>query len=295
VREFLFEKLRWYGIDPGWFQSYFTYRCHFVKGNDGSQSQVQFTIRGTGQGTILGPILFSIYVNDLPSVIRFCLCILFADDTQLCIAGDPRRIDLLLEKVRSDLIAVMDWMKCNGMSLNVSKTQLIVIGNASNVARVGQVSIDVNGTVIVSTDCIKSLGLYKDSNLSWNQHINSLSRRYHFMAKSLYPLKPVLSSINMLRIIEACLISLTNYMVIIWGNASESNIRIIDRCIRSSARALLSKSKYDRILSDIYEQLHWLLPADSHIYFSLCLIYKILKRQCIPYFNGTLRPNLGLA
>jgi hypothetical protein len=58
-------------------------------------------------------------------------------------------------------------------------------------------------------------------------------------------------------------------MVIIWGDASKSNIRIIDRCIRSSARVLLSKSKYDRTLSDIYEHLQWLLPADSHICFSL--------------------------
>jgi hypothetical protein len=89
----------------------------------------------------------------------------------------------------------------------------------------------------------------------------------------------------MLRIIEACLISLTNCMVIIWDNASKS----------SSARVLLSESKNDRILSDIYEHLQWLLPADLHVYFSLCLIPKILKRQCLPYFNGTLRPNLGLA
>jgi hypothetical protein len=101
-------------------------------------------------------------------------------------------------------------MTANGMTLNVAKTQLIVIGNASNVARVGQVSLEVNGTVILSSDCIKSLGLQIDSKLSWSQHINSLSRRYHFMAKSLYPLKPLLNSINFFRIIEAYLISLSN-------------------------------------------------------------------------------------
>jgi hypothetical protein len=224
VREFLYEKLQWYGIDPAWFKSYFEYRCHFVKGRNGSPSQVQFTIRGTGQGTILGPIIFCIYINDLPSVIKYCLCILLADDTQLCIAGDPRKIGSLLERVRLDLLAVVEWMSENGMALHVSKTQLIVVGNASNVARVGQVSLDINGTVILSSDCIKSLGLQIDSKLSWSHHINSLSRCFHFMAKSLYPLKPVLSIMNFMRIIEACVICLTNYMVFIWGNASTSNI-----------------------------------------------------------------------
>jgi hypothetical protein len=101
------------------------------------------------------------------------------------------------------------------MTLNVSKTQLIVVGSASNVARIGQVSLDINGTVILSSDCIKSLGLQIDSKLFWSHRINSLSRRFHFMAKSLYPLKPVLSLVSFTRVIEACLISLTNYMVIV--------------------------------------------------------------------------------
>jgi hypothetical protein len=238
----------------------------FVKGKDGSRSQVQFTIRGNGQGTILGPLVFSLYINDLPKVIRFCLCILFADDTQLCIAGDPRNIKVLLEKVRLDLLEVFAWMTENGMTINVAKTQLIVIGNAANVARVGQVSIEINGTVINSTDCIKSLGLHIDSKILWTNHINSLSRKYHFIAKSLYPLKPVLSQINMLKIIEACLLSLANYMIVVWGNASKENLKIVERCIRSSARFLLSKRKHDRILRDIYENLSWLLPLDSHKY-----------------------------
>jgi hypothetical protein len=179
--------------------------------------------------------------------------------------------------------------------VSLSKTQLIVIGNASNVARVGQVSLEVNGTVILSSDCIKSLGLQIDSKLSWSQHINSLSRRYHFMAKSLYPLKPLLSSINFFRIIEACLISLSNYMIVVWGNSGKENIRIVERCLRSSARILMSKRKHDRVLKDLYGNLGWLMPSDSHKYFSLCLIYKILKLECIPYFRGVLSPNLGLA
>jgi hypothetical protein len=99
---------------------------------------------------------------------------------------------------------------------------------------------------------------------------------------------------RMLKIIEACLLSLANYMIVVWGNASKENLKIVERCIRSSARFLLSKRKHDRILRDIYENLSWLLPLDSHKYFSLCLVFKILRLKCIPYFNDILCPNLEL-
>jgi hypothetical protein len=87
----------------------------------------------------------------------------------------------------------------------------------ANIARIGQVSIEVNGIVINISDCVKSLGIEIDSKLSWVKHINFISRKYHFMAKSLYPLKPVLSEGNMQKIVEACLISFVNYMVVLWG------------------------------------------------------------------------------
>jgi hypothetical protein len=169
----------WYGIDREWFQSYFSYRCQIVKGVDGKNSKTNFRIHGTPQGSVLGPILFSIYINDLPEVVKYSILILFADDSQLCIAGQPRLINVLLEKVRQDLMSVICWISRTGMRLNISKTQLIVIGNASKVARVGQVSIELDGVTILSTDSIKSLGLVIHSRLSWTQHINKVSRSYH--------------------------------------------------------------------------------------------------------------------
>jgi hypothetical protein len=84
-------------------------------------------------------------------------------------------------------------------------------------------------------------------------------------------------------------------MIVVWGNSCKENIRIVERCLRSSARILMSKRKHDCILKDIYENLSWLMPSVSHKYFSLCLIYKILKLECIPNFRCILSPNLGLA
>lgn len=90
------------------------------------------------------------------------------------------------------------------MKINTSKTQLIVLCNSYNVSQIGQISLEFDGSTIVSQDCIKTLDLKLDSKLSWYDHINGLSKKYHFVAKSLYPLKPVLSLQNYLKIATVC-------------------------------------------------------------------------------------------
>lgn len=118
-----------------------------VKGDDGKLSQVRFTIRGCPQGSIMGPWCFKIYINDLPKVVRNSLCIIFADDTQLIIAGPVHTLPQLISKLKSDLIAILDWMDNNGMTLNLGKTQLILIGSTSNLSKVGVVEFEVNITI----------------------------------------------------------------------------------------------------------------------------------------------------
>jgi len=289
IREFLLEKLTWYGIDPKWFRSYMSYRCQFVKDQDGNRSEIKFTVRGTCQGSSLGALIFTMYINDLPLVIRNCICILFADDTQICVSGSPKNLPTLVDKITEDLKSIINWMTLNGMQLNVEKTQLILLGNAVNVSRIGQITINIDGKTIQSSDTIKSLGLTIDAELKWLTHINKLSRSYHLTAKSLYPLKRILSTDNFIKIFNACVLSLCNFMSIIWGTASKSSLKIIEKNIRTSARIILGKRKYDPIKDDIYGRLGWFLPKDSYDYSALCLIFKITKTEEIPYFRNTLK------
>jgi len=165
VREFFLTKLGWYGINPEWFRSCLTGRCQYVKGDNGMMSVVMETKRGCPQGSVNGPLIFSIYINDLPLVIQHCLTFLFADDTQLCISGKPNQLEQMKKNLVEDLMSTLDWMTKNGMTLNVHKTQLIVLGNAYNVSQIGQISLEVNDSIIVSRDSLKSLGLTIDSKL----------------------------------------------------------------------------------------------------------------------------------
>lgn len=286
VREFLLEKLRWYGIDPKWFSAYLSYRSQVVKGANGKLSHVKFTIHGCPQGSVIGPLIFCVYVNDLPLVIKNCLTILYADDTQLCI-GPPSSLNFLIRKVESDLLAVQNWMVGNGMKINVKKTQLIILGNAHNVAKIGQITINFDGVTITSQSTIKCLGLKIDSKLSWYDHINDLSRKCHFVAKSLHPLRPIISMQNYLKIMNACVISLVNYMVAIWGTAAKKHLRIIESCMRKSARNILGMRKFDPVSDYMHTKLKWLLPQENHFYRINLFIFQVSQRK-LPYFNDFL-------
>jgi hypothetical protein len=91
-------------------------------------------------------LIFSLYIKDLPTVVRHCLCILFADDTQLIISGDPRNINSLILKLQHDLSSIIKWMDENGTKLKTDKTQIIALGSAANVAKIGQTTVEIGGS-----------------------------------------------------------------------------------------------------------------------------------------------------
>jgi retron-type reverse transcriptase len=289
IREFLLNKLKWYGVDTKWYESYLSYRCQYVKSEKG-KSSVKFTIRGCPQGSVQGPLIFNIYINDLPLVVKNCICILFADDTQLFIAGKPNQLPKLIRKLEFDLQNVLKWMNENGMKLNVAKSQFIVLGNGHNLSKIGQVQINIDGTVITSQDTFKSLGLTVDSGLTWVDHINRLSRNLHLSARSLYPLRHLLTDNQFILVFNAGVISKCNYMSLLWGAANKTNCYVIERRIRQAARIILSKRWCDPVRSDIHSYLGWFLPHELYTFNLMCFTYKTIHSQSTcSYFGDAFR------
>ena len=117
----LIEKLRRYGIRGialNWFKSYLTNRSHFVKYKNYSSASSDM-ICGVPQGSVLGPLLFIIYTNDLPNCLKTCKCILFADDTT--IYKKSSNLSELYSTLNTELNALADWFRANKLSLNVGK------------------------------------------------------------------------------------------------------------------------------------------------------------------------------
>ena len=117
----LLQKLQHYGIRGSalkWFQSYLSDRCQYVTYN-GQESSKKAINCGVPQGSILGPLLFIIYINDLSNVCNHMMSLLFADDTNLFVSG--KDVIKLQQEVEMDLNKISEWLKINKLSLNIKK------------------------------------------------------------------------------------------------------------------------------------------------------------------------------
>ena len=122
----LLDKLYHYGVRGcayHWFQSYLSNRSQRVT-YDGVKSSLGFIKCGVPQGSILGPLLFLLYINDLSSVCKHAFPILFADDTNLFLSGKDG--SSLSQTMTSELAQISDWLKANKLSLNIKKTHYML-------------------------------------------------------------------------------------------------------------------------------------------------------------------------
>ena len=186
----LLEKLFHYGIQGSaysWFQSYLSNRSQCVT-YDGVESSLGSIKCGVPQGSILGPLLFLLYINDLSFVCKYTFPVLFADDTNLFLSG--KDVSSLSQMMTSELGEISEWLKVNKLSLNIKKTHYIVFSGGKRPPNALDIKID--NQEISRVLKTKFLGVVVDCKLSWKEHIAyitgkiargigviSKARRYH--------------------------------------------------------------------------------------------------------------------
>ena len=175
----LLEKLELYGIRGNclsWFQSYLKDR-KFKVGINKNYSTVRTINIGIPQGSILGPLLFIIYNNDLPSVTNILKTTLFADDTNFSI--EHKNYDHLVPTLNSELRNITNWTVSNRLTINTSKTEMLFFSNRRNVL-INDEQINLNGDWIKFVDHARFLGVRIDDKINFRYHINYLAPRITF-------------------------------------------------------------------------------------------------------------------
>ena len=219
----LIEKLDHYGIRGNmlnWFRSYLYDRKQYVVVNSTSSSSK--TIKyGVPQGSILGPLLFLIYINDMPQISNVAKFIFFADDANIIITADT--ITELINKVNTLLIEINAWVSTNGLKMNLKKTKYMIFGNTANYME--DIVILFNNTVIERCCHEKFLGIILDEKLNWNEHRKLLAAKISRNAGIIYKLRDIVPD-NVLRTLYYSFIqSHLGYCSSTWGMTTKNKLK----------------------------------------------------------------------
>ena len=162
--------------------------------NGGSSDLLDISC-GVPQGTILGPLLFLSCINDLPNCLESCTTRLYADDTSLTVSGT--QFQDIEEVMNSDLRHVSTWLIANRLSLNILKSEFMIIGSRQRIASLnGNINLSVNGTSLNRAKHTKCIGVHIDENITWAEHVNNLTKKVVCAISALRQVSPTLALDN---------------------------------------------------------------------------------------------------
>lgn len=278
----LLEKLKTYGFSNlalKLMQSYLSDRKQSVEYKS-TLSDLSTIKTGVPQGSILGPLLFIIYVNDLASASDLFEPIMYADDTTL--SANLRMFinheNTLDNQINIELGKVNTWLKCNKLALNISKTKAMLFHTRQR--RVEYPVIRLDNHFIEFVDEFNFLGLHIDKYLSWKVHTNIVGKKVSKAVGILCRLKNILPAHALRAIYNSLMLPYFNYCILIWGVKSKNLYKIQKKAIR-----ILTNSKFNQHTSRLFKQQKILKINDL---FTLNL-YKF----CFKYINNMLPSHLS--
>ena len=258
----LLSKLEHYGIRHNaleWFRNYLTNRSQCVTVNGAKSSNLSINC-GVPQGSILGPLLFIVYINDMHSALKRSIVHHFADDTNLLFSHkDPKVIEKIMN---NELKLLYDWLCANKLSLNVGKTEFIIF-RPPRTKLENRVVLKLNGKKIYESRKIKYLGLIMDDRLTWRFHINELCKKLGRAVGMFYKLRHLCPK----KVLRSLYYSLFNshltYGIPVWGNTSKILINKLEILQKRAIRAI-NFSDYTSPSSPIFKELEILKINDLY-------------------------------
>ena len=285
----------WFGVSGvvlDWFKSYLSDRVQCIK--IGSiLSDAKKLLYGVPQGSVLGPILFSLYTTPLSKVIQNHPGISFqfyADDTQLYVHLTHKNVASALDKLSHCLEDVKRWLSTNKLKLNPDKTEFIVFGSKSQREKLNQsFPVNILGNLISPTDAVRNLGVWFDSDFSFSCHVRKVCKACFAHVRDLKRLRGHLTHEATLMAANALVGSQLDYCNSLFRGLSALDLRKL-QCVQNSlARIVANTTKYSHI-TPVRKALHWLPIKYRSIFKTAMLVYKFLHSGNPKYFEPFLIP-----
>ena len=285
----LMQKLAIYKFSPltlQWFGSYLSHRQQAIESDKGL---TDFSLIRTGvpQGSILGPTLFLIFINDLPLCFEHCFSDLYADDAT--VHDNDSDINNIENHLICDFNNAISWSIPNKMKIHYGKTTCMLAGTRQRLNLTRKLDINIDNTHIKNVSEQKLLGVYIDENLSWSTHID-------------YLCSVIASKISLLRQIseyvpvdvqktfyQGYILPYIDYGSVTWGSASTIHIERLSKLQKRAARIIL-RAEFDTPSEYMFNKLCWLSVTDRLKYNKAVLTYRAVNNLTPEYISKLLKP-----
>lgn len=269
------------GTTLGWLESFLTDRYQHVS-VDGATSGLRPINIGVPQGSTLGPLLFILYINDLHRVSNYCSVLHFADDTTLHYS----HLDFhsAVSNINDDLQRVCEWLHCNRLSINVQKTNYMIITNRSIPPGA---PVKMGSSVLLPVNKAKFLGVTIDDRLTFSDHVQGVVGRLSRGLGVMRKLSSVLPPSTLKSLFYSLVYCHIVYALPAWGNVGRTVVGrvsgVLDRAV-----GLLSS---DLSVEDSYKHFNILNFENTVFYFNVIYFYKALHGDEYSYFCVRLHNN----
>ena len=284
-------KLWHYGIrgtELRWFKSYLSHRHQYCSVS-GHASDFTLVTNGIPQGSSLGPLLFLVYVNDLPNAVHYSQTGMYADDTGLYAAGFS--ISEIETSLNKDLSRLCLWLHANKLSINSVKSKFMLIASPHSVSKLTdheKPHIKILGKFIEQVSSIDCLGMMVDQFLRWDKHVGALSKKISSAISSL-KIAGFLPSKALINIYYSIVESKLRYCNTVWGNCNLSLKRKLQN-LQNRAVRIVSKD-YSSPVEEVFTNLKLLNVQQLIDLDTAILIYKSQHKLTPQYISDMFVPS----
>lgn len=280
------QRFRLTGSVHKWLSSYLSNRSQIVRLN-GFLSQFCPVFTGVPQGSVLGPLLFSLFVSPVSDLIDGYGMShhLYADDIAIFTSFDLNGYDASLSLLQDCVFHLQDWFNANRLKLNPAKSELIVcpchLCPTPDIVSLGVINVSASPVV-------KYLGVSLDSSLSFENHIQRVSRESFAFLRNMWKIRQFVSDPVVLKCVHAFIFSKLDYCNVALSHCPQYRLRPLQRVLNACVRLVKRIPRYNRV-SPFLRELGW-LPINFRIQFKICcLVHRCLHGPCPTYLSVLLR------